>query len=389
MKVMTTRKIRNMNKHLDKTDEFSFPVGYHPFHKNKDINFQLNRCYSFGYWTQADAEEAGVAVQNTKDWAATMTGMAERQLANDRPVAAAISYRAAELYALPGDPQKMAFYDRFIELIYKNIQISNLEKFSIPYQGGALPALRLSPENPAGTIVLHGGFDSFMEELIPLMQYFAQSEYEVFLFEGPGQGGAIRKHNLIFTHEWEHPVAAVLDYFELNDVTLIGISLGGYLALRAAAFEPRVSRVVCYDISNYDQHGKGLQRAVFEFFLRNPGVYNWIAEKSMRNIATEWLIKHGMYINGVETPVEWMALLEHFSVVDIADRVRQDVLLLAGAEDHMVNIKEYEKNRQGLTAARSVTGRIFTAEEQAQNHCQVGNVKLALDVILDWIAKSQ
>ncbi len=92
-----------------------------------------------------------------------------------------------------------------------------------------------------------------------------------------------------------------------------------------------------------------------------------------------------MYINGVETPAEWLALLENFSVVDIADQVRQDVLLLAGAEDHMVNIKEYEKNRQGLTAARSVTGRIFTAKEHAQNHCQIGNIKLALDVILDWI----
>jgi hypothetical protein len=65
--------------------------------------------------------------------------------------------------------------------------------------------------------------------------------------------------------------------------------------------------------------------------------------------------------------------------------VRQDVLLLAGAEDRMVPLKEYEKNRQGLTSARSVTGRIFTSEEHAQNHFQVGNIKLALDVILKWI----
>jgi hypothetical protein len=40
-----------------------------------------------------------------------------------------------------------------------------------------------------------------------------------------------------------------------------------------------------------------------------------------------------------------------------------------------------------LTNARSLTGRIFTAEEQAQNHCQVGNLKLALDVILHWIGE--
>ena len=92
-----------------------------------------------------------------------------------------------------------------------------------------------------------------------------------------------------------------------------------------------------------------------------------------------------MYINGVETPVEWMASLENFSVADIADQVRQDVLLLAGAEDHMVNIKEFEKNRQGLINAHSVTGRIFTEAEGNQNHCQVGNILPALEFMADWI----
>jgi len=366
-------------------EEFIFPIGYHTFNKNENINFQLNRLHTFGFWTQTDVAAAGQMIKTNEDWQSVWTDLAADFLAKDRPLAAAFSYRAAELYALPGDPQKIQFYDQFVDLYYGAVQVENLEKFSITYRQGALPAIRLSPPHHRGTIVLHGGFDSFLEELVRVGQYLSKAGYEVIMFEGPGQGAAIRKHNLTFTHEWEHPVAAVLDYFKLNDVTLIGISLGGYLALRAAAFEPRVARVVCYDISNYDQHARGLHGAIYKFFLRNPGVYNWIAEKSMRNIAVEWLIKHGMYINGVETPVEWMALLENFSVVDIADQVRQDVLLLAGAEDHMVNIKEFEKNRQGLINARSVTGRIFTAAEQAQNHCQIGNVKLALDVILDWI----
>jgi pimeloyl-ACP methyl ester carboxylesterase len=366
-------------------DKPSFPVGYHAFHKDKDINFQLNRIYSFGEWTKADAEEAGKAIKKIENWAPTLTELAERQLENNRPLAAAFSYRAAEFYVLPGDPLKMELYDQFIQLFYDSLRNADLERIFIPYRDGALPALRLSQENNRGTIVVHGGFDSFMEEIVILGRYLAGAGYEVIIFEGPGQGAAIRKYDLIFTHKWEEPVAAVLDHFDLNDVTLIGISLGGYLALRAAAFEKRIKRVVCYDISNYDQHGKGLQRSIYEFFLRKPAVYNWIAEKSMKNIAVEWLIRHGMYINGVETPVEWMASLENFSVVDIADKVHQDVLLLAGAEDHMVNIKEFEKNRRGLANARSVTGRIFTAEEQAQNHCQIGNVKLALDVILDWV----
>ena len=41
----------------------------------------------------------------------------------------------------------------------------------------------------------------------------------------------------------------------------------------------------------------------------------------------------------------------------------------------------------GLTNALSLTGRIFTTEEQPQNHCQVGNLKLALDVNLGWVGE--
>ena len=52
--------------------DFTFPVGYHLFHKNKDINFQLNRFYSFGYWTKADAEQAGHAIQDRSDWKSVM-----------------------------------------------------------------------------------------------------------------------------------------------------------------------------------------------------------------------------------------------------------------------------------------------------------------------------
>ena len=68
--------------------------------------------------------------------------------------------------------------------------------------------------------------------------YIVDAGYEIILFEGPGQGAAHRKSSLYMTHEWEKPTSAVLDYFELTDVTLIGISLGGYLAPRAAAFWP-------------------------------------------------------------------------------------------------------------------------------------------------------
>ena len=52
----------------------------------------------------------------------------------------------------------------------------------------------------------------------------------------------------MMTHECYKPLKAVLDYFNQDDVTLIGISLGRCLALRAAAHESRVRRIVADDV---------------------------------------------------------------------------------------------------------------------------------------------
>jgi len=67
--------------------------------------------------------------------------------------------------------------------------------------------------------------------------------------------------------------------------------------------------------------------------------------------------------------------------------VEQDVLILTGSEDHFIPLKMHDMQVKALTNARSVTGRIFTREEQAQNHCQVGNMGLALKVMADWLER--
>lgn len=365
---------------------FTFPVGYHAFNKDKHMNFQLNRWHSLGYWTKDDAQRAGAGVQELSDWKPELIALANQMLDEDRQLAGAIAYRAAEFFTHPADPEKTSLYDRFHELFYGAVQNEAIERNSIPYQDGFLPALRLSPGDPKGSIVIHGGLDSFMEELFSAASYIADAGYEVILFDGPGQGAARRRSSLYMTHEWEKPVTAVLDHFNLSDVTLVGISMGGYLAPRAAAFEPRIKRVVAYDVFIYDQHGSGLQGALYRLFLRYPSFYNWVARTAMkRNVNADHVINQWMYITGTGTPAEWIALMEDYSVSDIAQQVQQDVLLLAGADDHMIPLKEYKNNVRGFTNARSLKGRVFTADEQAQNHCQVGNLKLALDMILDWI----
>jgi pimeloyl-ACP methyl ester carboxylesterase len=113
-----------------------------------------------------------------------------------------------------------------------------------------LPVLYTIPEDGKfiDTILLHGGYDSYMEEFVPMMLYLRANGFAVYLFEGPGQGGALRKEGLTFIPEWEKPVKSILDFYNLNDVTIIGLSLGAMLAPRAAAFEGRIKRVVAWSL---------------------------------------------------------------------------------------------------------------------------------------------
>ena len=59
--------------------------------------------------------------------------------------------------------------------------------------------------------------------------------------------------------------------------------------------------------------------------------------------------------------------------------------MLAGTED--LYTVYYEEQLKALTNARSVTGRLFTEEECAGHHCQIGNVQLVLETIENWIER--
>jgi hypothetical protein len=87
----------------------------------------------------------------------------------------------------------------------------------------------------------------------------------------------------------------------------------------------------------------------------------------------------------VRTPHEYLASLTRFVTADVSGQVRADVLLLAGVEDHYVPFRQLGDQLNTLTGARSVTACVFTREEQAQNHIQVGNIASSVRVTLDGL----
>ncbi|MFC2017152.1 alpha/beta hydrolase [Chloroflexota bacterium] len=372
---------------------FTFPVGYHEFNKDKGINFQLNRYYSMGNATFEDIQVAGQKISSFKDWKTEMIRLAETAISEGRLMNAAFYYRAAEFYLLRDDPEKELLYDKFIDNFYKATQNDEIDKYAVPFNDTFLPAMRIHSVDTEkrGTLVLHGGNDSFIEEIYPIVRDFSDHGYEVIAFEGPGQGAALKKYRLPLNIEWEKPTKAILDYFKLDDVTLLGISMGGWLCLRAAAFEPRIERVipwsVSFDVTQYTnivgQRLAGLFMRKFRNFVNNQ-----MKRNMKKKLEYSWFVNNLMYMTNKEVPIEAFDVLMQFNEENLhSDLVRQDVLILTGKEDHLVPFKMHNMQVKALTNARSVTSRVFTREEQAQNHCQMGNIGLALDVMRKWIEK--
>jgi hypothetical protein len=119
--------------------------------------------------------------------------------------------------------------------------------------------------------------------------------------------------------------------------------------------------------------------------VRARRIVNALADQaSSRRPTAEWGMRQGMRITGTTTPYDFLRAISAISTRRISQRVTADVLLLAGADDHFVPLPVLWRQAAALTNARSVTTRVFTADEQASNHCQVGNMGAAARVIDDW-----
>jgi pimeloyl-ACP methyl ester carboxylesterase len=374
---------------MQSENNFTFPVGYHNFHKAQFFNFQLNRWHSIGLARYEDMLEAGKNIRKYEDWKPVMIRIAEQAERENRLMNAAICYRSTEFYTLYQDPDKEQLYDKFSELFNQAFAQDQIQRFEIPYQDGFLPAIKVPPASEKkGTIVLHGGYDSFLEEWYLMMKYLAQVGYEVIGFDGPGQGGALIKAGIPFDIRWEKPTAAILDYFNLEDATLFGLSMGGWLCMRAAAFEPRIKRVIASGHAiHYMDIVPSIIGWIFEYFMKYEKFFNKSAYMKMeRNPRMKWEIGNTMRITKSDTPLEGAQLNLSLSRGNIhAAQITQDILFISGEEDHFIPIRLHDQQVKALVNARSVTDQIFTKVHQAQNHCQIGNIGLLLDTIIQWL----
>ena len=377
----------------------TYPVGYYSLHPNASLNFQMNRLFGCVGEPEMLEEMRSVSprISTYADWKREFTVLAERAAKNGHLLRSGFYWRSADFFMRVDDPDRKGARGKFLDAVRSVYGAELGERHAVPYAdgniNGFLPAYRFKPPNAKATLVVFGGFDSYIEELTSVFVYLRDAGYDVIAFEGPGQGSALEESSLAMTAEWHKPVSAVLDHFALERAALMGMSLGGCLVMRAAACEPRVERVIAYDVLtsfqevNLGQTRPGIRKVLKMLLrLRAAAIVNWLISRVAKaNPVVEWGIQQGMHVTGTNSAFEYLQAVAQFRTADVSASIGQDVLLMAGSEDHYVPIEQWHDQIRMLSNARSVTARLFTRSERAQNHCQVGNFRLALRTIVNWL----
>ena len=374
---------------MKKETKYDLPIGYFDFHKKQIYNFQYNRWHSVGFARYRDLLDISKRIKSFGDWKKVWIQHAKKAEAEGRLKNAAIYYRAAEFYITQDDPDKISFYDKFIDLFYKVFKDDDLETFKVPYDKSFLHAFKVPAiGKKKDTIIIHGGFDSFVEEFYYMMRIFADNGYEVIAYEGPGQGGTRRKYGLAWDEHWEKPTKTLLDYFNLDKVTIYGISMGGHLCLRAAAYDKRIKRVVTSGGAfDYWKIPNPISRGMLKFFIkRRKFTTKALVKKMKKDEHHNWYVSNSKFITKIDDPLDaMMAIFKMTEENAQPEKIIQDVLVLTARNDHFIPIKMHKMLIKSLVNAKSIKGIIYDKETRANNHCQIGNIPLVCKDTLKWL----
>ena len=147
------------------------------------------------------------------------------------------------------------------------------ERVAIPYEGKSLAGILRKPRGilRPPCVVMAMGLDSAKEEMNAYEQVFLARGLATLAFDGPGQGEA--EYDFPIRGDYEVAVRAVVNWLETRDdvdadrLGLWGVSLGGYYAPRAAAYEPRIEACIAlsgpYDWGEAWERLPALTRAAF------------------------------------------------------------------------------------------------------------------------------
>lgn len=324
------------------------------------------------------------------DEADKIVSYAERDEGAGHPLSAAVKYRrAAILYIAAERMQRCTFgprkeaYAKGVATFRKSIELANepCEFIDVPYGSSSYPALFVAAEGVKGKapcMVFCNGLDSLKEMgyCSDIAKDLPKRGISVLFIDQPGTGGAIRDKGLHGFHDAERWASPAVDYLEQRDdvdskrIGMMGWSLGGYFAPRAAAFEPRFSLCVSWG-ANYTW-GK-LQEAR----LNNEGD---------RPVPHYW--EHVQWVFDKPDLKSFLDWAPNMTLEGVMENIRVPYLLTHGERDTQIPFTDADKQFKGVVNSPKAELKIFTAEEGGAAHASADNPSVGSSFIADWVQEN-
>lgn len=199
-------------------------------------------------WCTAWCRRASVHEELGRDALAKGFGLS----AGEHLTRAAVCYHFAKFVYVVDYRQMRAAHAKAVEC--RQLALPHLrppgERVLIPFEGTRLAGILRKPpaETRPPVVVMCMGLDSTKEEMDSNELVFLNRGMATLAFDGPGQGEG--EYDLAIRGDYEAPVKAVIDFIESREdldaarIGVWGLSLGGYYAPRAAAFEKRIKACI-------------------------------------------------------------------------------------------------------------------------------------------------
>ena len=374
---------------------------------NRQFDLQLNRTFAT-ILDRAGMETIAATtlpqLRTTDQITKLAQGLAERFSSEGDEDAAWRLYELAAFYLGADDPRKRRFIDAMSASFDEAHRGLALTRHAVPYGDGELTAMRWEADPtdraqaPAGTpttLIMMNGFDGYAEEIIDFASHFPTRPFDTIAFDGPGQGHTVLA-GMPLEPQWERPTNAVMDYFGIESAAALGVSFGGYLVTRAAAYCPRISHVIAFDMMYRLLDGLTAPlprplRPITDAFVGNPRPA-WLPDAALRTASRlsadlSWKLQQASHLTGLSRPSEVLRAFDDYTMKPFEGRIAQPCLVLAGDADQYVPFERLGDVRRALENSASLDVRAFrhAQDPDMAQHCQIGDLDRAFAIMGDWL----
>lgn len=278
------------------------------------------------------------------------------------------------------DPRRLDAYKRGIALYRRGLELRRdpVEYLEVPFGKHKLPAIFSKAPVPgrAPCVVHFDGLDVMKELIYPsVADEFRRRGISVLIVDHPGVGGALRLLGLPSGPDTEKPAGACVDYLQTRadvDADRIGImalSLGGYYAPRAAAFEKRFKCCVAWG-------------AIFDYGKCVADRIGGSGEPSVPGYA-----EHVNWVFGTESIEETLKVVKQMTLEGVADKITCPLLVVHGENDRQVPLWHAERTLEAAVNSPQRELKICRLADGAAEHCGADNGPLIVDYMTDWVAE--